>query len=62
MCYCYARDEDIIREWAESSQTEEGAKAFLEKYVYSVRNHQEYLEKIGWERLEKLREKAEKRR
>lgn len=62
MCYLYARDEELIKEWAEASQTEEGAKAYLDKYVYSVRNHEEYLEKIGWERLEKLREKAEKRR
>lgn len=56
MCYLYRRDEPMIKEWVKASETAEGAQAYLERYVYSVRNHQEYLELIGWERLNSLRE------
>jgi acyl CoA:acetate/3-ketoacid CoA transferase alpha subunit len=61
MAYVYGRDEPIIKEWVESSRTVEGAKAYLDKYVYGVKNHQEYLELIGKERLERLVEEREKR-
>jgi len=55
MCYLYERDEEAIREWVEASKTAEGAQAYLERYVYGVKNHQEYLELIGQERLEHLK-------
>ncbi len=61
MAYVYGRDEPIIKEWVEASRTAEGAKAYLDKYVYGVKNHQEYLELIGQERLDKLVEEREKR-
>ncbi len=61
MAYVYGRDEPIIKEWVESSRTAEGAKAYLDKYVYGVKNHQEYLELLGQERLDKLVEEREKR-
>jgi acyl CoA:acetate/3-ketoacid CoA transferase alpha subunit len=61
MAYKYGRDEPVIREWVESSKTDEGAKAYLDKYVYTVANHQEYLKLIGDERLAKLVEEREKR-
>ncbi len=54
MCYVYERDEPQIKEWVEGSKTEEGAKEYLEKYIYSTRDHQEYLEMIGKDRLEQL--------
>ena len=62
MVYCYARDERQLREWVEASKTEEGTRAYLDKYVYGVANHQEYLELIGQERLEELRAEEEGRR
>ena len=62
MVYCYARDERQLREWVEASKTEEGTRAYLDKYVHGVANHQEYLELIGQERLEELRAEEEGRR
>lgn len=55
MCYMYRRDERQIREWVEASQNPESAQAYLEKYIYGVRNHKEYLEMIGWDHLNSLR-------
>jgi acyl CoA:acetate/3-ketoacid CoA transferase alpha subunit len=51
MPYLYARDEELVREWIESSKTAEESQAYLQKYVHGVRNHQEYLALIGDERL-----------
>ena len=59
MCYVHVRDETQIKEWVEASTKPETTQAYLEKYIYSVQNHQEYLEKIGWERLEALKIKGE---
>ncbi|MGQ9709476.1 MAG: CoA transferase subunit A [Anaerolineae bacterium] len=61
MVYMYERDEEAIREWVEASKTEEGTQAYLNKYVYGVANHQEYLELVGWERLRKLQAAVEER-
>lgn len=61
MAYVYGRDEPLIKEWVESSKTEEGAKAYLDKYVYHLANHQEYMDLIGNERLTQLVEEREKR-
>jgi glutaconate CoA-transferase, subunit A len=58
MCYEYVRDEAQIKEWVEASADAAGAQAYLEKYIYSVKNHQEYLDLIGHERLESLRCRA----
>ncbi|MDH7485964.1 MAG: CoA-transferase [Anaerolineae bacterium] len=55
MCYLYERDEEGIKEWVEASSTAEGAQAYLDKYVYGVKNHQEYLELVGQERLDYVR-------
>ena len=59
MCYVHVRDETQIKEWVEASTKPETTQAYLEKYIYGVQNHQEYLEKIGWERLEALKIKGE---
>ncbi len=61
MPYLYCRDEEMLREWVEASKTEEGSRAFLDKYVYGVQNHQEYLNLIGQERLERVVEMREVR-
>jgi len=56
MCYIYKRDEAHIREWVEASKDEETTQVFLDEYIYNVKDHHEYLELIGWDRLQSLRE------
>ena len=51
MVYIYCRDEDAIREWVEAGKTADGARAYLDKYVYGVKDHAEYLALVGQERL-----------
>jgi hypothetical protein len=58
MCYLYRRDEDLIRDWVKASESPETTQAYLDKYIYGVRNHQEYLDLIGRERLNGLRHGA----
>jgi 3-oxoacid CoA-transferase subunit A/glutaconate CoA-transferase subunit A len=54
MCYAYERDEPQIKEWVEASKTEDGADDYLAKYIHGVKDHQEYLDMIGKDRLEQL--------
>ena len=54
MCYEYERDEPQIKEWVEASKTEDGADEYLAKYIHGVKDHQEYLDMIGKDRLEQL--------
>jgi acyl CoA:acetate/3-ketoacid CoA transferase alpha subunit len=61
MAYLYGRDEAGIREWVEASKTAEGAQAYLDKHVYGVKHHAEYLDLVGQERLTKLVAEREKR-
>lgn len=55
MCYRYRRDEEQIREWVQASQEPESTRAYLDKYIYHVRDHQEYMELIGVDRLGSLK-------
>ena len=43
----YYYDEDHISEWLDLSKTPEGVEKYLEKYVYSVDNFEDYLELVG---------------
>jgi hypothetical protein len=61
MAYLYARDEPMIKEWVGANKTAEGAQAYLDKYVYGVANHEEYLKLIRQERLDNLVEMRERR-
>ena len=56
MCYVYERDEPIIREWVDASKTPETSQEYLDKYIYNVKDHQEYLDLIGRERLQTLKD------
>ena len=47
MCYRYERDERQIKEWVEASREEQTAQNYLEKYIYGMKDHQDYLDKIG---------------
>jgi hypothetical protein len=55
MCYQYQRDEDQIREWVTAAETPYTTQQYLEKYIYGPKDHREYLELIGRQRLESLR-------
>jgi glutaconate CoA-transferase subunit A len=61
MAYVYGRDETAIREWVEASKTAEGAQAYLDKYVYGVKDHAEYLALVGQERLTQMVVERERR-
>lgn len=54
MCYAYVRDEAQIREWVAASKEIETSQEYLDKYIYGVKDHQEYLELIGQARLDDL--------
>jgi len=56
MCYLYRRDEPQIKEWVKASEDPQTTQAYLEKYIYNLKNHQEYLALIGEERLNSLRQ------
>jgi 3-oxoacid CoA-transferase subunit A/glutaconate CoA-transferase subunit A len=53
----YYSDEEHMAEWLDVSKTEEGTRSYFDKYVYGVKNFQEYLELVGGEkRMKELRE------
>ncbi|MBC8505595.1 MAG: CoA transferase subunit A [Chloroflexi bacterium] len=56
MCYHYERDEEHIQLWAEVSKKPETTQEYLEKYIYNLKDHQEYLDLIGEERLQYLQD------
>ncbi len=43
----YYSDEEHLGEYLKATKTEEGTEEYLEKYVYSVNDFWEYLEKVG---------------
>jgi len=61
MAYLYGRDEPGIQEWVEMSKTADGANAYLDKYVYGLDTHDDYLALIGEQRLQECVELREKR-
>lgn len=61
MAYMYGRDEPGIKEWVDMSASAEGAKEYLDKYVFDVKNHEAYLELVGKERLQQAVENRERR-
>jgi len=54
MCYRYRRDEPQIREWVHASQDVESTRAYLDKYIYSLKDHGEYRAMIGEVHLDSL--------
>jgi len=57
----YYSDEEHMAEWLSISRTDEGVEEYMDKYVHSVEDFPEYIEKIGGEekmeylaRLERL--------
>ena len=58
MCYEYVRDEAHIQRWVEVAKDKSTTDAYLEKYVYGVRNHKDYLVLIGEDRLRQLQKET----
>jgi len=56
MVYLYERDEELIKEWVEMSKEPKTTQEYLDRYVYGVKSHAEYLELIGEERLAHLKD------
>lgn len=55
MAGIYERDEEHLKNYFEATKDPEKVKAYLDKWVYGVRNHEEYLELAGKEKLEILK-------
>jgi glutaconate CoA-transferase subunit A len=56
MPYEYFSDEDHLRQWLEVEQDQEAFQAFLQKYIYGVRDFHEYLQLCGGlPRMQELR-------
>lgn len=51
----YDYDLPFLQMFHKMTKTEEGWQDYLDEYILGVENHQEYLEKIGWQRLNALR-------
>lgn len=51
----YDRDNAFYLEWDEISRTPEGVRAYLDEWVYGLRDRMEYWEKLGPETQERLR-------
>ncbi len=54
MCYKYWRDEEHLKTFLEESKDPAKTKAYLDKYIYGVKNQDEYIKLIGMDRLKKL--------
>jgi glutaconate CoA-transferase subunit A len=52
---CYDYDPEFLRMYHSMARTDEGFREFLDEYILGVGSWDEYLEKIGKERLERLR-------
>jgi glutaconate CoA-transferase, subunit A len=44
---CYRRDHDFFHRYHEESRTEEGTRAWLDRWVYGVADWREFLERLG---------------
>ncbi len=51
----YDRDNAFYLGWDKISETKEGVQAYLDEWVYGVRDRAEYVEKLGAETLERLK-------
>ena len=55
MSYCYERDEKHIKDYVGASKDVEQTKAYLDKWIYGIKNHTEYLKLVGDETLAVLK-------
>jgi acyl CoA:acetate/3-ketoacid CoA transferase alpha subunit len=57
----YERDEEHIKAYFADTKEEEKMKAYLDKWVYGVKNHGEYLDMVGRDNLEGLKIREDKK-
>ena len=50
--YYYDTDADFLRNFNATTRTQDGFDKFAEEWIYGVKDHWEYLEKLGVKRLE----------
>lgn len=53
--YYYDTDADFLRSFNANTKKQDGFDKFADEYIYGVKDHYEYLEKLGVKRLETLR-------
>jgi glutaconate CoA-transferase, subunit A len=51
---CYKRDDAFFRQYHEQSKTEADTRAWLDRWVYGVRDRREYMNQLGACRVEEL--------
>lgn len=56
MNYIYWRDEESISDWITAQKNEETTQEYMNKYVYGVKNNDEYLDLIGRDKLQNLKD------
>ncbi len=61
MPYYYWRDEEHLSWYVEASKTEETTQEYLQKWMWDVKSHEEYLELVGKEKLDLMKSKAKGR-
>ena len=54
----YDRDNEFYLAWDKVSKSVESVKAWLDEWVYSAKDHHEYLEKLGTETQRRLKVEA----
>ncbi len=61
MPYYYWRDEEHLAWYVEATKTEDATQEYLQKWIWDVSSHEEYLELVGKERLALVKSKAKGR-
>jgi glutaconate CoA-transferase subunit A len=51
----YDRDNRMYQDWDQLSRQQEQVEAWLQEWVYDLKNREEYLQKLGDDRMEELR-------
>ena len=54
MCYCYWRDGEHLQSFLKDSSDPSKTKAYLDRWVYGVKNHTDYVQLVGMDRLRRL--------
>jgi glutaconate CoA-transferase subunit A len=56
LSYYHDRDGEHLAMYLEMTKTEAGTNAYLDEWVYGLEDHQAFLDKVGVDRLEKLKQ------
>jgi len=61
MNYCYWRDDEHLKKYYDKVSTEEGMQDYFKEFIYDLAGHEQYLKKIGANKIEELKQQAGKR-